>query len=428
MLGRPMRWASAVGVALLFVVCLAVVASAAPVTLRFIFSGTSETEKAWSVRTKERIEALHPDIQIEYMYIPWADLEKKVAVMLQAGDVPDLLLVQDVTNLVAMGALEPLDDYFDSPSSRLKRSDWYPSAWDYSVIGGKVYSAPMAAVAYGLVVREDYLTEAGIRLDSIQTWDDLLVAAQKTTKPPRYGYGYAAGLPRFAWRDPSIAAWSNGLLTLDNVSDSARPAYLETLTLYKTLRPYMSPAVVAWSYPEMFRAYALGQIAMMPNGNYFTANVYPINPDVIQHTRALVFPRGPSGKSPAGMVANVGVAMFKDGKHKDLAWKVIEEIASVEGITSWTALLNQPARRDVDLNRLAQESRQYYPRAYEAHARLIRDFAAIVDRFGVPQAKILHQSEMEVAFQAQIVQMLQGKLTPEQTYSAIRQEIQRIGR
>lgn len=403
-------------------------ASESPTTLRFIFSGTSETEKAWSVRAKARIEALLPDVRIEYMYIPWADLEQKIAVMLQAGDVPDLVLTQDLTNLVAMGALEPLDDRIDAPNSKVQRSQWYPSAWEYSIIDGRTYSIPLAAIAYGLVVREDYLREAGIDYRDIKTWDDLVDAAAKTTKPPRYGYGYAAGVPRFAWRDPSIAAWSNGQLALNDVSDARRAAYLETLELYRTLRPFMPQAVVAWSYPEMFRAYALGQLAMIPVGTYFTANVYPISPDSIQYSRAIVFPQGPSATRPAAMVTNVGVAMFRGSKHKEAAWKVLEILTDVESVTSWSALVNMPARRDVLPEQLAEEAKAYYPEAHSAHSRILSDFGEVVNQYGVPAPRILNQAEMEVAFQAQMVQMLQGRITPTQMYEALRRQLPAIGR
>lgn len=398
-------------------------AAAAPITLRFIFSGTSETEKAWSVRAKDRVEAAIPNVRMEYLYIPWSDLEKKLVVMLRAGDVPDLLLTLDVTNLVAMGALEPLDAYIKQANSRVNPSLWYEGAWNYSTVDGSVYSLPLAAIAYGLVVREDILAAAGYKPEDIKTWDDLVAVARVVTKGDVYGFGYAAGAPRFAWRDPSMAAWSNGLLTLDNTTPEARAAYLEVLHLYAKLRPYMPPAVVAWSYPDMFRAYAMGQLAMIPNGSFFAANVYPINPDVIQHSRVIPFPKGPSGKQPAVMVGNVGVGMFRDGKSKELAWRVLEELTTRESITSWSALINMPARKDIDPKELAREAQRYYPKAFEASSRIIADFGRAVEKYGVAAPKILNQAQMEVLFQAQVVPLLEGKLTPERVYEILRPQL-----
>jgi len=46
----------------------------------------------------------------------------------------------------------------------------------------------------------------------------------------------------------------------------------------------------------------------------------------------------------------------------------------------------------------------------------------------VPMRKILRREEMEVAFQKIMIEMLDGKLTPEQAYERIKAEIDKIKR
>ena len=92
----------------------------AATTLRVVFPGTSETEKQGSLRLKTLAESKFPDIKIEFMYIGWPDLEKKLSVMLPGGDIPDLVQQQEATTLVAMDALEPLDGYLSRPGSPKK--------------------------------------------------------------------------------------------------------------------------------------------------------------------------------------------------------------------------------------------------------------------------------------------------------------------
>jgi ABC-type glycerol-3-phosphate transport system substrate-binding protein len=415
--------------ALLFVgfMTLAAIAEAGT-TLRVVFPGTSETEKQGAVRLKQLAESKFPDIKIEMMYIGWPDLEKKLSVMLPGGDIPDLVQQQEATNLVAMGALEPLDSYLARPDSALKKAQFYEGVWDYSVYDGKVYTIPIRAISYGLIVREDLLTQAGMKLGDLKTWDDMKKAAKAMTKGDVYGYGYPLGLPRFAWREgPYIAGYSNDF-DLSDTSEATKAKYLQMLRLFKDLQPSMSPTTKVMGLREAFQAWGLGNIAMMATGDFFVANLYPINPKILKVSRVVAYPKGPSATKPRAPVANVGWAMFKGSKHKEQAWKVLSLFCSLENLTEESAMLNTPARRDIDMGKLAQAAARFYPDAVEDNKRIINDFVTNAHPVGVPMRKILRREEMEVAFQKIMIEMLDGKLTPEQAYERIKAEIDKIKR
>lgn len=395
------------------------------VTLRFVYSGTSEPEKAWSAEYKKDLEARHPNISIEYMYIPWAEQEKKIAVMTQAGDYPDLIQVQDVTTLSAMGVLEPLDSYIDNPDSRVKRTDFYPAAFEYSIINGTLYSVPAHMTVYGLIVNTEMLAKAGFSKDDLKTWDDLLRVAQAITKDEVYAYGYAAGLPRFAWRDAMISGYSNGV-TMADTAPEAKSRYLEVLKWYETLRPYIPPAAVTWSYPDMFRAFCQEQVAMIAAGSFYTANVYSIDPGIVPKSRAIVYPKGPSAERSSAMVANAGWAMFSGSKNKEAAWFVIEDLSQKEVLAKEAAVVGIPARSDISLDVFAELAGVYYPDIKEANKQIIEDWLAIARDFGKPQAKILRQGEMEVKFQEKMYALLTGALDAESFYEQIIADIEEI--
>lgn len=395
------------------------------VTLRFVYCGTSEPEKAWSVEYKQDFEKRNPNIRIEYMYIPWADQEMKIAVMTQAGDYPDLIQVQDVTNLSAMGVLEPLDDYIDSPESTIRRDNFYSAAFDYSIIGNTLYSVPAHMTVYGLIVNKEMLEKAGFTVEDIKTWDDVLKVGQNITQDNVYAYGYAAGLPRFCWRDAMIAGYSNDVLISD-VSPESKNKYLELLGYYNKLKPYIPPAAVTWSYPDMFRAFCQEQVAMIAAGSFYTSNVYSIDPQIVPKSRAIVYPKGPSSDRPKAMVANAGWAILNGSKNKNEAWFVIQDLLSKENAAKESAVVGLPARNDIDINEFAELSGEYYPDIKEANKQIIEDFLYIADTYGVPQAKILRQSEMEIVFQETMYQFLTGKLTSEEFYEKIKGDIEKI--
>jgi len=403
-------------------------AQRAPVTLRVVFPGTSETEKQGAVRLKQLAESKLPGIKIEMMYIGWPDLEKKLSVMLPGGDIPDLVQQQEATTLVAMGALEPLDPYLARPDSPLKKEQFFEGVWNYSQYDGKMFTIPIRAISYGLIVREDLLSEAGMKLTDLKTWDDLKRAAKAMTKGNVYGYGYPLGLPRFAWREgPYIAGYSNNF-DISDTSEATKPKYLEMLRLFKDLQPSMSPTTKVMGLREAFQAWGLGNIAMMPTGDFFVANLYPINPKILKVSRVVAFPKGPSAQKQWAPVANVGWAMFKGSKNKEEAWKALAFFTSLENLTEESAMLNTPARRDIDMAKLSAAAAKFYPDAVEDNRRIINDFVTNAHSIGVPMRKILRREEMEVAFQKIMIEMLDGKLTPEQAYDRIKAEIDKIKR
>ncbi|MGQ9473236.1 MAG: ABC transporter substrate-binding protein [Candidatus Caldatribacteriaceae bacterium] len=395
------------------------------VSLRFVYCGTSEPEKAWSAEYKKDLEKRYPHITIEYMYIPWAEQEKKLAIMTQAGDYPDLVQVQDVTTLSAMGILEPLDKYIDNPESRVKRSDFYTAAFDYSLIDGVLYSIPAHMTVYGLIVNKNMLAQAGFATEDLKTWDDMLAVAQKITHDEIYAYGYAAGLPRFAWRDAMIAGYSNNVLISDTTPES-RDKYMEVLQWYETLKKHIPPAAVTWSYPDMFRAFCQEEVAMIAAGSFFTANVYAIDPNIVPKSRAVVYPKGPSADRPQAMVANAGWAILKGSKAKENAWFVIEDLSQRENLAKESAVVGMPARKDIAIEEFAELAGMYYPDIKEANKQIIEDWLFIAQNFGVSQAKIPRQGEMEVKFQEKMYALLSGNLDIQSFYKEIVNQIEEI--
>lgn len=402
--------------------------SQAGTTLRVVFPGTSETEKQGIIRIAQLAESSLPGIKLELMYIAWADLEKKLSVMLPGGDIPDLVQQQDATTLVAMDALEPLNAYVARPDSAVKKEHYYEGVWQYSQYNGNVFTVPVRTISYALMVREDLLNTAGMKLTDLKTWDDLRRAAKALTKGEVSGYGYPLGLPRFAWREgPYIAGYSNNV-DLTDTSEAAKPAYLEVLRLFKDLQSYMPPTTKVMGLREAFQTWALGRIGLMPAGDFFVANLYPINSKILKQSRAVAFPKGPSARQPWAPVSNVGWAMFKGSQHKEEAWKVLEFFTNLQNTTDEAAMLDTPARRDVDMARLKQAADKFYPDAAEDNWRILNDFITKVHPISAAMKRILRREEMEVVFQKIMIEMLDGKLTPEQAYDRIKAGIERIKR
>lgn len=393
--------------------------------IRFVFPGTSEAEKELAEQFKTKMKEKYPNVNIEYMYLSWTDMEKKLAVMISSGDSPDITQTQDVTNLVQLGGLEDLTPYFQKQGVQLKKEDFLPGTMEYAQQDGKLYAVPNLANSFTLVVNEKMLNEAGMKLDELKTWADVEKAAKQMTKDGKYGFGYPLGVPRFAFRVPFTAAYSNDLV-LNDTTEASKKKYLETLEHFKNLEAYQPKSHITWGYPEMFRAFSNGEVGMIAAGTYFTANVYSINPDIVKISRAIAYPKGPSGTKAKAPVSNVGVAMFKGSKNKDVAWKLMEEWSSQEYNSTQAAVVNVTALKSTNLDEIVKKAEKAYPKAIEGHKVLLKDFNDLLATSGVPMDKIPGQSEMETVVQEQIVKMLTGKSTTEETYKGIKEGIDKI--
>lgn len=393
--------------------------------IRLVYPGTTESEKVFAETFKEDMKVKYPNINIELIYLSWADMDTKLPIMINSGDVPDITATQDITNYVQMGAFEDLWPYIEREDSTINEADFLPGTLDYSTVDGKLYSIPGLANSFSLMVNEEMLAEVGMKVEDLQTWEDVEKAAELMTKDGKYGYGYPLSVARFAFRVPFTAGYSNDLL-LDDTSEESKQKYIELLTHLENLEPYNPKAHLTWGYPEMFRAYSNGEVGMIPAGTFFTANVYSINPDIINVTRAIAYPKGPSGSAAQAPVSNVGYAIFKDSPNKEVAWKLLQELSSPEYNSLSAAIVNITALKSTSVDSVIQEAESIYPKAIDGHKRVLEDFNSMLDQSGVPMAKIVGQPEMETIVQEQVAKLLTGKSDVEEAYNGIKQGIDSV--
>lgn len=383
-------------------------------SLEFVWPGTSDPEMA--VARDFAAAMAEEGIDIEYNFLSWGDMQQQLAVRIQADDPPDLSMTQDVTDFVRMGALLPLDERF--ADSDWTEDDFRPGTLEYSTLDGSLYSIPYSAQAWTLVVNEDLLADAGYSVEDLVTWDDMEEIAEAVTGDGVYGFAYPLQNPRFAFRVPATAGYSNDL-NLGSTDPADEPQWIELLEHVERMAPYRPAADQAWAYPEMFRAYASGEVAMIAAGTFFTANVYELNPEVIERSVQIPYPHGPSASEAQAPISNAGFAIFEGSENADLAWRVIEELMQPEWQARLTTVANSPALVEVTAEDLREYTEQYYPDAVEGHMRQAELQIDLIESAGVPLEKIPGQPAMEPEFQAVIVDFLDGRLSAQDAYARI---------
>jgi ABC-type glycerol-3-phosphate transport system substrate-binding protein len=391
--------------------------------LRILWPGTSAVEKELAFNIQEKVKAEYPGINIEYIFLNWSDIEKKLAIMINAGDYPDLMQIQDATNPVAMDALEPLGGYL---TDKINEDMFVGASWNCMKVDDVVYGIPALAILYSHVANTDLLKEVGYNVSDLKTWDDVIEASHLIKATGKYGYAMAnGGTGRFTFRDFMMVCLSNGI-TPDQVDDAHKKQYLEVLNLFKELSSDMPKSQITWLYPDLFKAWEAGDVGIMHTGSYFTSNVLDHGKKAMDRTVPFVFPTGPSVDKPHMMVGAVGMSIIKGSENKEAAWKVIEIIMTPEILGQWGGALHSCAGTYVDSAILENASKKVYPEVYKQHTAMIKKWSNLAVEYGIPIPKILGQAQMEVVLQGAMIKMLDGEITVIETYNIIRTGIEKV--
>ncbi|GAB2981206.1 ABC transporter substrate-binding protein [Actinotalea caeni] len=133
-------------------------------------------------------------VTFDLTVVPLADWDQKKALLVSAGDAPEIISVTypgQETQFVSGGALLPVSDYFEyMPNFTQKVQDWGLEAEIETLrqSDGKIYMLPgireVPDVQYTVVIREDLFENAGITEDPA-TWDEFAeqLAAVKEANP-----------------------------------------------------------------------------------------------------------------------------------------------------------------------------------------------------------------------------------------------------
>lgn len=392
--------------------------------LRILYPGTSDLEKEVAADMQTIMAEKYPGVNLEFMFLAWADMETKLAVMVQSKDFPDAMQIQDVVNPVAMGALEPIEPYL---GGELKIDMFSPVGLSHKTVDGTLYALPMSLIPYSHVANTDLFAAAGVKPEEMKNWTDVETAVKAMTKDGVSGYAMAnGGEGRFTFRDIMMISLSNGF-TPDDTSDATKGKYIEMLTFIKNMAPSMPKSQSTWLYPELFKAWEAGQTGMMHTGAYFTANVVAHGNNAMKFTQVVPMPAGPSATKPTMMVGSNGYAMFAGSEQKEATWKFIEVAFSEPVLGKLSGSLNVPA-----VNYLSDETLLKYAKiAYgdevgEAHIKLVKQFQDAANQYGIPMPAILGQPAMEKVMQGAIVKLTSSDMTAEQAYDEIKKGIDEV--
>jgi multiple sugar transport system substrate-binding protein len=202
----------------------------------------------------------HPNVTVKRSVVPYADLITKILQDASAGDMPNLLLIDnpDVPEVAATGQLVALNGM-----PGFTASGYTAGAISECTYQGKQYCYPIGTNTIGIFYNKAMLAAA--HLTPPTTWAQLQSDAEALTTPSHYGIAFdATSDEQSTWQlEPFF--WSNGA----SLSDVSSPAFQQALQLWVNMVKdgSASKSVLSWGQdPDVTQQFLHYKAAMIEDG------------------------------------------------------------------------------------------------------------------------------------------------------------------
>lgn len=259
----------------------------------------------------------NPDINV-VLEAYGGEYDTKITAGIGAKDAPDIMYMWNYPQY--KDALEPLDSYIEDKGEEYK-NNFYETLWNYNAVDGDVYGLPVGYTTHVVYYNKDLFDAAGLEHPQAGwTWEDLQETAKKLTDKEKKIAGFAfSGQP-----DPydfEMYLWSNGTAYADNKGNlegnlnSAKS--VETFEMFQNM---LEDGIAITTEGSGDTEMKSGRVAMMVNGAWYLSAFKEagINYGVVE------IPAFDQNSKSVSIISSSGIAMSKDSKHKEEAFKFME--------------------------------------------------------------------------------------------------------
>jgi multiple sugar transport system substrate-binding protein len=301
-------------------------------------------------------EELHPGWSVNYVrHVDLVEKYKAWHVLEHGADVMRMRIT-DLPTLVAIGAVEPLDDFIADPGRGLSAdeiADFLPFIWEELEMDGRKWAIPSDNAQYGVYYNRSIFdaynaahTDAPLAYPTAEwTWDDLKRAADALTARNASGDIIQFGIAFDLWSWPFMAflkqaggeLWDESQLTTRIDSAEGVEALQFMIDVLPPGAPVRSPELAE---PPIGPAqlFALGKVAILLDGSWRVPGFEKDNPDLDFAVAPM-----PHHRNRAAVSGSVVWGISAHSEHKEKAWELIKWMTSREGsLAYWRSLRVAP--------------------------------------------------------------------------------------
>ena len=282
----------------------------------------------------------NPDIKVRVTPVSWDVAHDKILTSIAGSKTPDVSLIGTtwMAEFAETGALDETPDSID-------KSAFLPNAWKTVNVQGTEYGVPWYVETRALYYRTDLAKKAGWS-EPPATWDELKQLAMDLKQKAGAQNGIALApnnwqeLLPFAWQSGSEVATDDGTFELDDAG------MVKALTYDKS---FFDEGLTPKRVPQGFdvtQGFVNGTHPMFFSGPWHLGLIKDQGGAKLQGKwDVALYPKG--DKSRTSFLGGGNLAVFKDAKNKEAAWKFVEWLSQPDVQARWFETVSDlPATKD----------------------------------------------------------------------------------
>lgn len=263
-----------------------------------------------------RFEEENPDIKVNWVDVPWGDMESKILAEASAKTMPDVANLNPhfAQKLAQMGALADMDELAADV-----KDDYIPGAWKASSYEGKTFALPWYLTTSITFYNKDLFEQAGLDPETPPTTFDEIYEMAKTIKEKTGKYGY---MPVFSTSDVMMDFEKAGVTLFNDDYSEATYASAEAKELaefYKKMfdEDLIPRDVLTEGTGKAIQLFSSGEVAIFQGGTSHASMIESNSAEVFAKTGIGAQPLGKGEKGKINFsVMNVAVAETSPNKEQ----------------------------------------------------------------------------------------------------------------
>jgi len=280
----------------------------------------------------KEFEALNPGVKVNVTPMPFDAAHDKLATAITAGKTPDVSQIG--TTWMGEFATQALDP---TPAS-IDKTAFFEGAQKTTEVGGTSYGVPWYVETRLVYYRKDLAAKAGFTTEPTD-WAGLkaMAKAMQTKAGAKWGIDLQPG-GQGSWQSVLPFAWSNGaeVATADQKKYTFdTPGTVEAAKYYQS---FFTDKIAAKQLPLNSRApsFVDGSVPMFISGPWEMGGLNDLGKAGFKEKYGVM--QMPKQKTATSFVGGSDLAVFKDSKNKDSAWKFVQWLSDPKVQVKWYEL------------------------------------------------------------------------------------------
>lgn len=301
------------------------------VTIKFWALG-SEAEQISKILPE--FEKKYPNIKVKVQQIPWTAAQEKLITAFASDNTPDVCQLGNtwIPQFASLNAIIDLSDFI-ARSSTVKAENFFSGIWETNIIDNRVYGIPWYVDTRLMFYRKDVFERAGFN-NPPKNWDELYLLCKKIKELNKGKEKYPIFIPTNEWNSFIIFGLQAGAKLLKEKDTRGNFSSKEFKEAFDYLIRFHKEKLTPFGMMQVtnvYQAMAEEYISIYFSGPWNIPEFKKWMTGNLADKWATAPMPGYRDEYPGlSLAGGSSLVIFKNSKHKNEVWKLIEFLSEPE--------------------------------------------------------------------------------------------------